>query len=68
MRGQNQHPHQEGNGFELLLMLFISLILLQEMPFSPCSLVRTKFPSRVMNCLLAINQKGAGGESGTERP
>jgi hypothetical protein len=22
----------------------------------------------VMNCLLAINQKGAGGESGTERP
>ncbi len=39
---------------ELLLMPFI---LLQSMLFSPCSLVRTKFPNRVMNSLLANERK-----------
>jgi len=34
---------------ELLLMLLMSFILLQEMLCSPCSLVRTKFPSRVIH-------------------
>src|SRR2546421_10240832 len=46
MIGRDPCSHREGRVLEMLLMPFI---LLQSMLFSPCSLVRTKFPNRVIH-------------------
>jgi hypothetical protein len=46
MRGKINVLSKKEMALELLLLPFI---LLQSMLFSPCSLVRTKFPNRVMN-------------------
>src|SRR2546425_477110 len=53
---------------KLLLILFMSFILLQEMICSPCPLVRTKFPSRVMYTCEAKIMAKASGESVSSLP
>ena len=45
MRGKDQRSHQEGNGSRTASYAVRTRPI---PPFSPCSLVRTKFPNRVI--------------------